>query len=117
MGPLLGRRGLPVRLITELRRYSVIATVLAPAGTRAETASADVHVVTRSAVADSGAGASGGAVARPSGVRRGAAAAGAARAGGAVHVAPAATPMRTVAAAAIGASALPRLSCTVAMTR
>ena len=96
----------------------MIATVLAPAGTVAETASgADVDAVTRSAVAASGAGASGGAVAWPSGVRRGAAAAGAARAGGALQVTPAPTPMRTVAADAIGASALPRLSCTVAMTR
>ena len=107
-----------MRLITELRRNIEIATCVAPAGTVADTASgADVEDVTRSDPAASGAGATSGAVACPSGVRRAAGAAVAARAGGAVHVWPAGGGTRAVAGDAIPVSTFPRPSVIVATTR
>src|SRR5262245_61844064 len=108
-----------VRFTTEFRRNSEIATVVAPEGTLADTASdAAPADATLSDPAASGAGARSGAVAWPSAVLTGAVRATVRAAGGAAHAAPPpATDRRPVGGDAMAVSVLPRLSCTVASTR
>ena len=109
-----------MRLITEFSRNSEIATVLAPAGTVADTASgAEDELVTLTEPADSGVGARRGAVAAPSGVDTGAVtAASVAGTGGWVTAGqpgpPAITVARVVGADVRSGSTLPRPSVTVA---